>query len=242
MYSTQDNLTNPLKQDWIIIDPVVETWKTPNVLTMSQMEYDCMGSHDPLTYYHVLGPGGVPRIYFGDLPIEKEMCSCKYLMGPEDHGMYSIYIVITDNRRTAIFEIARFHDLQQAIKILHLWNENIGHSVSREEVCEAIRHYQYGDVSCNEFILSIISMFGYKNDPRLQDVVQLMRTYNYTDNNRDISRFAKEQVEYMRGNPKNQLFGKYAEIYDYMVATDFFKHIEPKIVIYANTLTAIMQK
>lgn len=241
MFSTHDNLNNPMKKDWLVLEPSVETWRTPPLVTLSQMEYNLMGTHDPLTYYHTLGADGKHHIYFGDHEMSVDKNSCKYLMGPTDHDCYSIYLVLTNCGSSALFEIARFRDVQDAVKALVQWNQNLYKPVPMEDICETIRNYKDDVISCNEFIISIISMFGYRSDPRLQDVINVMATYDDDPAyRRHLSAFAQSQIDHNRKNPKNRLFAKYAAIYDLMVATLSFDALNLNIENYAHKITEIM--
>ncbi|MCM1439729.1 MAG: hypothetical protein NC131_11110 [Roseburia sp.] len=87
---------------------------------------------------------------------------------------------------------------------------------------QALISYIIGVNNCNELIIGIFSMFGYREDPRLQDIIQLMVTMGSQSFTYKLPDFASEQIEYMRKHPNNSLFRKYGDLYNILVTYNFF--------------------
>ena len=224
MDSTNHNLENPCRVDILQIVKDVESWDFPTIKRVTQEFYDLMKKHDPLVIYSITNSPDM-RVYYGDhLVLKTSIRKQRYFMTILDDGSYSISLNQVNGHNDNLIEICRFDDPQKAIDTLSIFNNVGGHGQKYLHLVSLIRSFCFDDISCHDLIIGIMSEFGYKDDPRLQQVIQSAHIYGATNEHRYlpdkfISFLADMIVTDQNGN--HGLYKMYSEIYGILLATNF---------------------
>lgn len=225
MFSLQDHIDNPMRiPDYLHMEHTVESWKCPRVHQLTQEQYDLIKIHEPNTMYYITDAGRL-KVYMGDQLIPEEKLKCKYLLGSKnvfDKPEYSLYMVIENDGRTDLVEIAVTNNLHDAVQLMNTWNKTGYHHETRGIIRQGLVSYIRRENSAHEFIVNILAMFGYRNDPRLQDVINTMTVMGASKGYK-FDNFASEQLEYLKKHPNNSVYKRYSNLYDLLVKYDWFR-------------------
>lgn len=222
MFSTIDNIRNPLRiVDELHLHPAVDVFQCPRIEHMTQERFDLI-THDPHTIYHITD-SEIPRAYLGDVLLKDHPNKTNVLMGPENNdGTYSLYRVITLYDREIIIELSRFTDANDAVKCLNEWNRVGDPYRIRGAIRETLLNYISGLNNVNDFIIGILSMIEYKDDPRLQDVIAVMNSWGASGWKKQIPSFPVQQLMIASHSSDNMLFSLYRKIYEKVVVVNGF--------------------
>lgn len=223
MESTDQNLNEPLRVGDIDLQKEVDSWRSAIVQVINQEVYDLMNYHDPLTIY-VIHDAIDGRIYLGDHLIQKDSISSKYLVGIDNTNMqYVLYMNIVERHMDRLIPICRYNDPEAAFNAM-LMATNAG-SVDKIvlSLYSVIAAYIDGNVSIHDFIMGIISFGGYKNDPRLQMVIDIATNFGVHQCREDLPVIFKEELSELDDRYDNGMFSIYSNIYNTIVKYNFFK-------------------
>lgn len=222
MKSTDHNLNNPLRIGNIDLAREAESWQLPNVLFVTQEFYDLIKIKDPLTIYKITDSKD-QRMYYGDHRIDVEKIGIKYLIGPsKKYGEYILYMNKIYDHNDHLIEIARYDDPQKAINAMILCNNAGNHTATDIKIYNAIISFIDEDISLHDLLISFLCIFGYKEDPRLQDVIETVISYN-DNNSRNFSDLFRYEIVNYANTFDNPLYGLYSDFYNVIVKYDFFK-------------------
>lgn len=223
MRSTVDNLTNPLYVDLLNVPYDHPIWKTICTTRVTQFFYDHIQIKDPNTLY-IITDAKDRRAYLGAELINNFQDHVSYMLGPSNnHGEYVLYMNCTTDFGQHLFPICRFNDPQKAIDALNLYNRTGSHHAILIDVRTSIISFIENDIGVHDFVIGIISMFGYRDDPRLQDVMAAMRSYGAADNKADIGKYARMMAHQLSKTHKNPCYKFYSDVYDILVSYNFFR-------------------
>lgn len=217
MKSTDMNINNPLNVERIDLQRNVDLWKSPRVEVISSFLYDRLNVKDPMTVY-VTDNGNV---YLGEMLIEKDEISCKYLLGM-DNDEYIILMNLRQMNQNRLIPIARFEDINTAVDVLHRYNKVKSHRKISLSIYTALSAYIDKFVGIGDLILSIMVLYGYKNDPRLQKVIHVYSEYHENNDVSMAALFLTNLPSFARAY-NNPLFDYYNEIYKVIEKYKFFK-------------------
>lgn len=226
MDSTNHNLENPTKIDTLRVVKDVESWNFPTVRQVTQEFYDLGQKHDPNVIYSITNSPDM-RVYYGDILVLKSKSrSEKYFLTILDDGTYSISLNQVNNHHDNLIEICRFDDPQKAIESLALFNRLGTHQHKSIHLLNMINAYCNNRIGCHDFIIGIMTEFGYRNDPRLQEIIMAgnVACVNspswYMDS--DIPDMLFGYLLGMKSTaPVNLLYTRYLDIYGIIVKYGF---------------------
>lgn len=216
---------------------------TPEYISVTQEEYDLIQKKDPTAIYIISDTPG--RMYIGDNLLEKEKPKNTYLLGPSNQfGEYILYLNHPDDWVDHLLEISRYSNPQQAIDALNKFNRVGSHVDSALQTFNLIVCYIQSEITLHELLIGIISLFGYRDDIRLQQVIERATTYDVTRNSRDFSPLMREEIPSWK-NDENYLFTYYSDLYDVIVKHNHFKgrefHVDPEELNLSNVINDIIK-
>lgn len=219
MKSTDHNLNNPMVVDTI---PNPKDWIDhllhPEAVAVTQETYDLIQKKDP-GYIYIISDAIHPKAYYGDSLIVNDKPERMYLIGPSDkYGEYILYLNENREYHNGLIEICRFDDPQQAIISLNKFNKVGSHHNVNLQIYHLLSKYITRDIKLHDILIGIISLFGYQNDMKLQEVMQLMSYYDkgYGIKSRLELNLPAFELRMLRDNP-NHLFRIYIDLYDLIV-------------------------
>lgn len=222
MKSTDMNINNPLSIDSINMQRTTDYQRAPKIEFISAFLYDRLVSKDPMTIYVISEPG-VERMYLGDILIEEQKTSCKYLMGVDDDTHeYLIIMHIKQPNGSRLVPITRYTDINVAVNVLLKYNNAMSHQKDGLSIYTSISAYIDKFIDINDLIISIIAMYGYKNDPRLQKIINVYNSY-HQNNDPLMSSLFITQLQSFADTYNNKLFYYYKGLYEVIEKYDFFK-------------------
>ena len=192
---------------------------------VTQEFYDLLQTKDPFTIY-VIEHSWPVKMYHGDVLITNDVDAVSYVMGPSTtYGEYIIYLWRRVNGVDNLIEICRYNDAQKAIDNLNKYNHIGSHGELENSVYEILNSYIDEEISIHEMIMSIIALFGFKDDPRFNDLNSKFMPYGMINNNpyRDIPVIAVEMIKRKAESDPNSLFKYYWGIYNRVFVFNFFK-------------------
>lgn len=222
MKSTDTNLNNPCSIDNIDLHKTVSSLEFPNVVVTTQDLYDLMQVKDPLTIY-VISDGKDRRIYYGETILSKANVDCKYLIGIDDKREYVLYMNIAEGYYDRLIPISRYKDPQDAVNALIISN-NIGSTEKVDmQLYNSISAFIDGSVNVHDFIVGVLCIFGFKNDPRLSVVIDIGIGFGANHSSLDLPVIFREELPTLADRYNNNLFKLYSDIFNVVVKYDFFK-------------------
>lgn len=223
MYSTDHNINNPLSINGIDLSKKVESWRSPTIQIVSQEMYDLLQIKDPLTIYVIHGDKE-GRMYFGEHLIQKDTVSSKYFIGIDnERHEYVLYMNIRDSGKDKLVPISRYDNPITAFDALTLCSNSGSHQNTALSLFSVIASFIDGLTNVNDLVLGSICLFGYKNDPRLQHLIEIALSYGavhakYEVSSELLGRLANEPAQ--GGNP---LFRIYLDVYKTIEKYNFFR-------------------
>lgn len=230
MKSTDHNINNPLKTLSIDLQRTVESWRMPKVVgSMSQEEYDLIAIKDPNSIYIVHTPDGKTLLYLGEHLIESPKINNKYYMGMTENGEYTIYV--DQNAGTGdyftgmqnLIPVCTYADPQVAMDQLVKFNKVGSHMDRDYSLYTMIKNYIEKEISTHELIVGILVEFNYREDCRLQNIIEFAVGHNAHRSIREFPTFYSYQIREMKEMKPESLFVLYSNLYDLIVKYDFFR-------------------
>jgi len=222
MRSTDHNINNPLKTIDIDTFRTINSWNSFKFISITQEEYDLMQIHEPYTLYHIKDSKD-NRYYVGDMLIENEIKKVKYLLSIDDNKLYTIYMNQVDTyNNSELIPICSYEDPQVAINKLSEFNRVGSHFDKPLMIYNILINYIEKIISTHEFIIGILDIFGYKEDPRLQDVIQFIVGHNEHKWQKEFLPFLSNEISRMRDLYPDSLYPYYSNLYDLIVKYNFF--------------------
>lgn len=223
MKSIDNHIQSPNSIRWI--DPQNLFLHSNEVHHINQDEYDMHSTHDPSTVY-VIMDSPTDKMYIGDYEIPKEAHSRQYLMSYNDkENVYKIYLNLISNYRDNLVPVAKYKDVNDAIKALHAYKSVGYHTKAAAATYQAIANYIDEIYGINEAIISIISAFGYRDDPRMQYLNEAAISYGVTNKDRDLPQYYRAALHNLKDRKPDSVIVTYSDIYDVFVKYNFFKEI-----------------
>lgn len=229
MNSTDHNINNPFQKSCINLLKTVESWKMPTFVGyISQEEYDLIKIHDPNSIYAVNTDNGVV-LYLGDIKIEAPEIKNKYYIGMNDNKEYVVYM--DQNSGTGdyftglqnLVPICTYADPQVAIDQLSKFNRVGSHNYRDISIYSLLKSYIDKEISTHELIISILVEFNFREDPRLQNLIEFAMSHNVHKCMKEFPAFYSGQIRVMKDNKPESLFVLYSNLYDLVVKYNFFK-------------------
>lgn len=229
MFSTQDNLTNPNKVDWLTLQPVFQSWECPMIQPVTQAEYNLIAIHDPHTIYHITDSAKL-KMYYGDHEVQGvsqlTRPDIRYVIGPMGRdGNYPILMLTNREGNHALVTICQTPSITDAARIIQQWNPMpMDLNIMNRQLRGLLVQYIKRSINCNEFILGVLSMFQGGDHPDVQDVINAIRQWTQGVLLRcDLPAFALDALTLAKENSHNPMFRKYSDVYDVLVAFNYFK-------------------
>ena len=211
-------LDNHINDPLEIIELNINNKKFPRINTITQEEYDLIAIKDNYTIYSITGEN---KLYLGDKLIPKENNDNKYLIGPaNEYGEYSLYLYTNYN----LIELYKFNNIQNAINILNRINHIGSHDDIKINIFNILIKYIDRILTVNETIIGILSMFGYKNNPRLQRLISILSSKEFIPNrNLDYKINIDNRILNILLNDNDVLCQYAYKIYNIFTLSNYFK-------------------
>lgn len=223
MKSSNFNLHSSITNNEINLLHVIENLHAFEVCNLTQEEYDVMTNHDETTTY-VITNAKDGRMYIGSrlIPVSK---NCRqYLLGYDPYKYkYILYLNSVEGYNDRIVPISEFINPQDAINALITCNHLYDHNEIFFKIIKILAKYIIGDVGLNPTLISIISVLGYRDDEKLQDLNRLSIIYDDDQSSKDISTHHRLMLHDEKDKNQNGLVSVYSDIYDLFVLNNFFK-------------------
>lgn len=223
MKSSNFNLHSSITNNEINLLHTIENLHAFEVCHLTQDEYDVMSKHDETTTY-VITDAKDGRMYIGSrlIPISKN--DRQYLLGYDPYKYkYILYLNSVEGYMDQLVPIAEFNNPQDAINALISCNHLNDHNETFFKIIKVLTQYIDGDVGMNSTLISMISILGYRDDGRLQDLNRLSIIYNDDQSAKDISQQHRLMLHQEKDVSTNALISIYSDLYDLFVLNDFFK-------------------
>lgn len=210
MRSSDNNLNNPMVVNTIDLYSNVNS-APPNVMRINEETYKLIKTKDPMTIYIVESDQGT-KVYKGNSIIKIDYEKISYLLGPSNkYGEYKLYL----NHDGNLIEICKFDDPNIAINLLNRYNQMASHDKLALKVYNIVSEYIKRNIYLSDMILGIISSFGYKDSPKLQDLIMSLNELTIHKLN------FRTQNAFMHND--NHLYKIYLGLYDLVESYDRFK-------------------
>lgn len=187
---------------------------------MTQQEYDLLQQRCPVTLYIITDTG---RLYIGDDMIHREEVTRSYLMTNARGSIGEEYEIILNEGQgfqNRLTPIGTFKDAQTALNHMNRLNRVGSHQDWALSTYAVTLVYIERSMSLHDLLIGIISLFGWRDDTRLQELIDAANFYSKS--HRSMDSLAIRLVEELPGFRKhsNPLFGFYANLYDLIVVTN----------------------
>lgn len=225
MRSTDTNLNNPLQIDNIDLQREVESWKCVKVEIVEQDFYDLMGKHDPFVMY-VISDSKDQRMYLGDLLITNNESESSYFISFDNNiNKYVLNVNVKKNYQNFLVPISKYDKAQDAIDAMKLSMNAGSHEKLNLTIYSLLAAFIDEKTTLHNLIIGLISLFGYKNDIRLQDINQVAISYGVLQYNtdRDLPRVFKEDLPLFSNQYNNSIFDIYNDLYNIIIKHDMIK-------------------
>jgi hypothetical protein len=224
MKSTDYNINNPFKKVELDLLRTIPSWNILNILNITQEEYNLIQIHDPHTMY-IISDSDTGKVYLGDILIEEDCTINKYYMGINDRKEYVVYVdqlAGTLDNRSQLVEICAYDNPQSAIDALYQFNKVGSHIKTDFDIYGIIKSYIEKNISTHELIISILVVYNFREDCRLQNIIEFAVSHNAHRCMKEFPSFYADQISRMRDNKPESLFPVYSNLYDLIVKYDFF--------------------
>ena len=216
MVVDQINLREQLKNELVNFN-----WRLE---PLTQEEYDLLQKKDPITLYITTD---TRRAYNGDIELPLGNPYGQYFVqGVKSHpGEYSVNLCIDE--LFFLVEIERWPNAEAAIRAMDCYNRLGSHMGLDSLRAGLIFSYIDKTLSLHEMIVGLLSLQGYRDDIRLQEVIQLATGAIYRANKtpEDFNSMFRDDLKTWKMF-RNPLFGYYAAIYDVVVLFNHFKEFK----------------
>lgn len=175
MLHTNYNVENPLKTDQLLMLD-----KVKGIYYVSKAEFELIKDKDPLAFYVIKetgevfkGPNCQPK------PSIVSSLVNKYFMTISDDGKeYLICIAFRDYQGQAfMIEIERYGNGADAFNALRRYNLVNSHREVPNKIQTLLNEYEEKNISFLDLVYGIICCFGFKNDPRFVQLMNVINSY-----------------------------------------------------------------
>jgi hypothetical protein len=167
--------------------------------------------------------GIYPQVDTTNVSIEKDSLKRMYLLGSSNKlGEYQLYLNEATEFSDRLVKICRYDDPQVAINALNKFNNVGSHHLLNLQVYTVISQYIVKDIPLHDMLVGVISLFGYRDDIRLQQLLQTMISYNPCGIYKDLPALLKNDIKYLKIHG-NYLFKYYSDLYDLVNSYKYFQ-------------------
>ena len=125
-------------------------------------------------------------------------------------------------QRYQLVEICTYDNPQSAIDAIAKFNK-VGSHIQRDfDIYSVINNYIQKDISTHELITSILMVYNFREDPRLQNIIEFAIAHNAHKCMKEFPSFYADQITRMRDHKPESLFPLYSNLYDLVVKYNFF--------------------
>lgn len=218
----RSNLVNPMSVNELNIKNEIPCSILNPITILTQEEYDLIQLKDS-TIMYVISNSNDNRYYVGDMLIINDSIKSTYLIGPGDiYGEYTLYVNMKTRLYDKLVPISKYDNAQKAINELNRCSKVGLHTNLALQIYNIFNRFIDNDLSINETILGIISLFGFRDDIRLQEVIQITIINKANVSHKDIPSYFKQELVKLRIS-KNPLFKFYSDLYNLISLYNFFK-------------------
>lgn len=224
--NTDYNIHKPFKSDQLFIKDEIR-----KIIFLNQNEYDNIGIKDP-NYFYIIKDNN--NVYKGEDILVKnnklQGMTGKYFITLNENEEYVIYMdYITTDLRDHLIEIERFKEMAPAMKALKLYNRASSHNEKTISLYKLTNAFIAKDITLIDFIIGVISEFGYKDHVQLQELMNTINEAYRIDgsaNRNQLNNFMKVREIDLCKSP-NYLYRYFFSIYRLMESYKFFKYCHP---------------
>lgn len=221
MRSTDTNLNNPLQIDNIDLQREIESWNHVTIEIIDQNLYDLKEKHDPFVMY-VIKDSKDNRMYLGDLLIPNSYSESTYLISFDNNmNQYVLNLNIKERFQNFIVPISKYINAQDAIDAMKLSMNAGSHEKINLSIYTLLSAFIDDKIMLHQLIVGLISLFGYKNDPRLQQLNQTAISYGVLQHisikNKDLPSMYIEDLPKFSNQYNNSLFDIYNDLYNVII-------------------------
>ena len=222
MKSTDANINHPNQVFQIDLNKMIQDEDRNTIAYLTQAEYDAMGQHDDTVIY-IITDSDKGNMYWGDSPVAVNKNTTQYLMGYDpDTSKYIVYVNEVQNYQDDLIPLEAFSKPQDALNAIQSYSYIGGHSIIYLKILKVLDDYLQDFTGLNYTIISMISILGYQNDTRLQQLNQLSIIYGDQGRKKDISDQHRAMLHNIKNQGTNPLVGLYSDIYDIFVKNKMF--------------------
>lgn len=217
-FSTDYNMQNPTITKRI--DLLAEVHRPPmRIERVTQEYYDTIPNPDPLTCYIIINARD-KRVYYGKLLVLPDKIKTRYFIGQEKMNEWTVYVHEND----MLLKICTYDNPEAALEALRAYNNVGSHYQINVHIYNTLVAYIKNETSLNSTLIGLISLFGYKENPLLQDLIQLTIAAGFDDvtNRKTFSKPNKDVFDRYSAIRKNYLIPLYVKLYDLVRDHDFF--------------------
>lgn len=225
MNSNDNNIRNPLSSTDLQLFQEINAKKAPKIELVPQIFYDHIQVKDPYTIYVISDAPN--RMYYGESLIINDPDRVSYLMSTDvidGREYYPIFMQMPTPKYLGsnIIEICRYENAIDALNALRKFNAAGGHGEVVQKIYDSIVLYSRDDISMEDFLISCLVAFGFKDDPRLQQIIQVQTSYHRDGDveGPDLPMALRADIKRMANRSDdagNSLLKMYSDIYDTMI-------------------------
>ena len=218
MQCNDNHINSPLRKIQIDVDKI----KPLMTEYVTREFYDKMEQHDPGTVYIITDESPV-RVYQGDVLIPlSNSYKPKYFMTITDDGEYAVYEALWQEDGSAyLYEIERYDDPQKALNSIKNYQSFGPKDSLYNMIYITLMEYISKENGLNETIIHIMAQMGYRDDIRLQNIIDAYTSFGGKMIDRDVPLLFANWIKAKR-DPAT-LTKLYADIYEVFLLYDFFK-------------------
>lgn len=205
--------------DDFVVDQLILHRTLPRILNVTQEWYDTLVTKDPMTIYIILDAKD-RRVYHGEVLVVEENKKPEYFLSM-DGSQYHIYVNYRENYYDRLVKISSYDSPQKAINDLNRFNHIGTHAQWALQCYNITMSYLYREISLHDLLIGIISIFGYRNHPLLQALIEYSLSLGVNRQSHDICMTMVENMPHFK--KRSHVFKLYSDLYDLVVEFNFFK-------------------
>lgn len=206
--------------DDMLKDQLILHRNLPRLFFVTQEWYDLLQTKDPHTIYIILNAKD-RRVYHGDILISVENQKPRYFLSISPSKEYQIHINYHENYTDRLILISTYTDINTAIKDLTRFNNVGSHIKWATQAYRIIYLYIRKDISLQEFLIGMISLFGYRDHPMLQTLIEYSLSLGVDMRSNTPCMELVENLPHFKS--RHFIFRMYSDLYDLVVLFNFFK-------------------
>ena len=229
--------------DDMLKDQLILHRNLPRLFFVTQEWYDLLQTKDPHTIYIILNAKD-RRVYHGDILISVENQKPRYLLTINSPKEFQIYVNYHENYTDRLILISTYTDINTALKDLTRFNNVGSHIKWATQAYHITALYINQDISLQEFLIGMLSLFGYRDHPMLQALIEYSLSLGV---NMQSNKLCIELVDNLyHFKSRHFIFRMYSDLYDLLVLFNFFKdnkyhipNVEPDLSNFIDRLPTI---